>query len=53
MIAVRREVLAALTADPEWNKRLEQAKTMIDVERVLTDFCKARGIKIKLLEAKA
>ena len=51
MIAVRCKVLAALMADPEWNKRLEQAKTMIDVERVLTDFCKAQGIKIKQLEA--
>jgi len=51
VIAVRREVLDALLADPEWNKRLEQAKTMADVERVFSDFCKARGYKIKHLEA--
>jgi hypothetical protein len=46
MIAVRREVLEALTADPEWNKRLEQAKTVAEVGRVFCDFCKARGYKI-------
>jgi len=52
MIALRPEVLDALLADPEWNKRLKQANTMADVERVLTDFCKAQSIKIKYLEAK-
>jgi len=53
MIAVRREVLAALTRDPKWNRRLEEAKTMGDVEKVLSSFCRARGYKIKHLEAKA
>ena len=53
MIAVRREVLAALQADPEWNKRLEEAETMAEVEKVLTDFCRARGYKIKHLEVSA
>lgn len=53
MFAVRREVLAALLADPEWRRRLDEAKTSADVERVFSDFCKARGYKIKLLEASA
>ena len=49
---IRREVLEALLADSEWHQRLDKAKTSADVERVLVDFCKAWGIKIKLLEVK-
>jgi len=45
MFAVRREVLDALLADLEWNKRLKQAKTVAEVGRIFCDFCKARGSK--------
>lgn len=51
MFAVRREVLDALLADAEWRKRFDKAKTTAEMQRVVLDFCKAKAIKIKQLEA--
>jgi hypothetical protein len=50
LFAVRREVLDALFADPEWNKRFAEAKTMADCKRMIVRFCEAKGLKIKKLE---
>jgi hypothetical protein len=46
MFAVRHEVLDALLADAEWGKRFDQAKTTGEIERVVSDFCRAKGIRI-------
>ena len=50
MFAVKSEVLKKLLANPEWSIRLEKAETMRDVERVLREFCEAKGFKIVQLE---
>ena len=50
MFAVKSEVLKKLLANPEWSYRLKKAKTMRDVERVLREFCEAKGFKVVQLE---
>jgi len=50
VFAVKSEVLKKLLANPEWSIRLEKAETMRDVERVLREFCEAKGFKIVQLE---
>ena len=46
MIAVRRKILADLLADSEWRQRFDQAKSTAEVESVIFDYCRAKGIKI-------
>ena len=46
MFVVRCDVLVALLADDEWRKRLENIKSVKDVERVVCDFGKAKGYVI-------
>ena len=45
--AVRREVVEALLRDKEWSRRLEEAKTTQEVVKVLGEFCKIKGFKVK------
>jgi len=47
MFVVRAEVLDALLADKEWRKRWDSTKTMAERERVVSDFCRATGWKVK------
>jgi hypothetical protein len=47
MFAVKAEVLKELLKDEEWTRKLERCKEVSDVQRVLTEFCKAKGYKTK------
>lgn len=51
--AVRAEDFAALTADKEWSRKLEDAKSMVAARQVVWDFCKAKGYKTRVLEVPA
>ena len=46
-LVVKREVVDALLRDKEWSCRLEEAKTTRDVVKVLVEFCKIKGFKVK------
>jgi len=46
VIAVRRKVLDDLLADSEWRHRFDQAESTAEVEGVIVDYCRAKGIKI-------
>ncbi len=46
MFVVRREVFAALLDDKEWSDRLEQARTAANVERVVAEFVRAKGLLV-------
>jgi hypothetical protein len=50
MFAVKAEVLRALLSDPKWNVKLEKAKTMREVERVLRLFAVEKGWKVKKVD---
>jgi hypothetical protein len=52
MFVVRAEVLDALLADPEWRKRWDCTNTTAERERVVSDFCKAKGIEVVQLKKK-
>jgi len=49
MFAVRAEVLRELMRDGEWRKILETAETAEDLEWVVTEYCLAKGYKVKQL----
>lgn len=44
-MVVRREVMEELLKDPEYRRRLEEAETMEEVERVFEEFCRRRGFR--------
>ena len=47
MFAVKTSVLRALLSDPKWNAKLNDAKTMCEVEMVLREFAREKGYKVK------
>jgi len=47
MIAVKAEVLRTLLSDPEWNAKLNNAKTMREVESVLREFAVVKKLKVE------
>ena len=47
MFAVKRSVLEELFKDAEWVKRLEDAKSFREVEKVLRRFAEAKKLKVK------
>jgi len=49
MFAVRREILKELLADPKWSRIFDRAKTMKDIEGVVTEYCMKKGYKVKVL----
>ena len=52
MFVARLFILEKLFADPEWSSKLEAAKTEDEIIKVLKDFCRARGYKMKDIELK-
>ena len=46
MLAVRASVVAELLDSPEWKHKFEKAKSLQEIQKVLEDFCKAKGYKI-------
>jgi len=47
--AVKREILQRLLQDPVWSARLDRVKTIEDVERLLVNFAREKGIKVCVL----
>ena len=47
MFAVKRALIEELLQNPEWVKRLEEAKSFREVERVLRRFARAKRLKVK------
>ena len=52
MFAVKTEVLRALLRDPQWTRKLENAKTMREVEHVLREFALEKGWKVEEVRMK-
>lgn len=50
MFALRREVLERLLADPEWSRRLEQAKTFKEAAEVIACYAEKVGLKVVKLK---
>jgi len=46
MFAFKRELLESLLEDPEWTRKLDEAKTSEQVQKVLLSFAEAKGLKI-------
>jgi hypothetical protein len=40
-------ILEELLADPKWVPKLEAAKTWDEVIKVVEEFCKAKGYKVR------
>jgi len=47
VFAVKVEVLKELLKDEEWTRKLDACKTVSDAQRVVMEFCKAKGYKTK------
>lgn len=47
MFAVKTEVIKELLKDPEWSSRFERAETFEETQRVIMDFAKAKGYRVK------
>ena len=52
MFTVKTELLKALLRDVEWSRRLENAKTMREVESVLREFAIEKGWKVEEVKIK-
>ena len=52
MFAVKTELLKALLRDVEWSRRLENAKTMREVEHVLRELALEKGYKVEEVRIK-
>jgi len=52
MFAAKTELLKALLRDVEWSRRLENAKTMREVEHVLREFALEKGYKVEEVRIK-
>jgi hypothetical protein len=50
IFAVKREVLEELLGDPAWSRRLEKARTLREVQRVLLEFAEEKKLKVKRVE---
>jgi len=50
LLAVRREVIEQLFADPKWVKTVEKAKTAVQVEKVIMAYAKEKKLKVKTLQ---
>lgn len=49
-VMVRREVLEQLRASPEWEAKLDNAKTVDEKQQVIVDFCKAHSWEVVTIE---
>lgn len=47
--AVNRKFMEALLRSPEWNAKLERAKTDEEVTKVLVDFAREKDFKVKYI----
>ena len=47
MFAVRGKLLKELLEHPEWCRKLDDAETAKDVEKVVSEFARKKGYKIK------
>ena len=47
MFAVKRALIEELLQNPEWVKRLEEAKSFREVENVLRKFAELKKLKVK------
>ena len=47
VFAVKAELLRELLNDPRWCQKLENAETTREVEVVLVEFARERGLKVK------
>ena len=47
LFAVRAKVLKELLADRVWRERLEKANSVREVKKVLVEFCRSHGYKVK------
>ena len=43
----KREVMELLLANPEWNRKLEKAKSTKEMIKILLAFAKEQGFKVK------
>jgi hypothetical protein len=46
LFVVRREVLKAAYADPEYGRRLTTTETISEIESVMVEFCRKHGYKV-------
>jgi len=46
VFVVKKEVVDEFLADPVWEERLRRAGSVVDVERLFVEFCKAKGLKV-------
>ncbi|HLE74946.1 MAG TPA: hypothetical protein VI864_02750 [Candidatus Bathyarchaeia archaeon] len=46
IFTVRREVLAALLADPVWKAHLDKARNVAEMQEIVCEFAKAKGLKV-------
>jgi len=51
-LAIKSQVLKELLRDPQWTRKLENAKTMREVERGLREFALEKGWKVKEVRIK-
>jgi len=50
ILAVKREVLEKLYADPVWSVKAARAKALEEFAKVVAEYCKIHGYKIKNLK---
>ncbi len=50
MFVVKREVFVKILEEPEWARRLEDAKTVSEAGKVVAEWCRLRGFTVREAE---
>ena len=47
MFAVRKQVIDEMTKNPKYLKRMEECKSIKEVQELIQEFCIQKGFKVK------
>jgi len=50
IFAVRKKFFEAMLSDPEWSRKLDEAKTLEHVQDLVEAYAQTHGYKVKALE---
>lgn len=50
IFAVRKKLFEAMLSDPEWSRKLDEAKTLERVQDLIEAYAQTHGYRVKALE---
>jgi len=47
VFAVKREILEEMLRDPEWSRRIEEAKSVAEIAEIVAEYCRKKGYRVR------